>query len=258
MEDKIIKYPRTPHLNGSKIQSGDEDLQQIPFEKILGKSVVIEEKVDGANAGVSFSKSGKLLLQSRGHFLVGGYRERHYDLFKLWAAERTAELYSILGTRYIMYGEWLYAKHKIYYDNLPSFFLEFDIYDKERAVFLDTSSRRALLKGSSVNSVAVLGEGVFFDKNEILKLLGKSKYSTPNSLQALKTAVQGLGLSVEEILLETDCSGLAEGLYIKVEQGGAVVDRIKFVRQSYIQPAQISTTSWLAKPIIANWLEKKV
>ena len=75
--EKIIKYPRTPHLSGSRLQQGDEDLSQIPFATILGKSIVIEEKVDGANVAVSFDSDGELLLQSRGHFLTGGKRKYH-------------------------------------------------------------------------------------------------------------------------------------------------------------------------------------
>ena len=30
----IRKYPRTPHLEGSRLQPGDEDLSQIPFDAI--------------------------------------------------------------------------------------------------------------------------------------------------------------------------------------------------------------------------------
>ena len=79
---ELIKYPRTPHLKGSKLQPGDEDLSQIFPSKILGKYIVIEEKVDGANTAISFDENGELLLQNRGHYLTGGFRERHYNLFK--------------------------------------------------------------------------------------------------------------------------------------------------------------------------------
>ena len=44
---EIHKYPRTPHIEGSRLQSGDEDLSQIPFSEIAGKNLVIEEKCDG-------------------------------------------------------------------------------------------------------------------------------------------------------------------------------------------------------------------
>ena len=68
----LKKYPRTPHLEGSRLQPGDEDLSQVPFSYIKGKHLVVEEKIDGANTAISFSEDGELLLQSRGHYLTGG------------------------------------------------------------------------------------------------------------------------------------------------------------------------------------------
>jgi hypothetical protein len=63
----IRKYPRTQHLAGSKLQQGDEDLDAVPMSALAGRHVVIEEKMDGANSGMSFSADGEFLLQSRGH-----------------------------------------------------------------------------------------------------------------------------------------------------------------------------------------------
>ena len=255
--EKIIKYPRTPHIKGSRLQPGDEDLSQIPFEKIKGKYVVVEEKVDGANVAVSFSANGELLLQSRGKFLTGGYREKHYNLFKIWAAERIEELYLILGNRYVMYGEWLHPKHKLYYDALPDFFLEFDILDKETMRFLDTDTRLEMLKGSSVHSVPVLAEGVFTHEKDILSHLGKSKYQTDRCLEALREQAQKLGLDPDEAVAESDVSGLMEGLYLKVEEGGFCVDRMKYVRYGYSQIQKEEDSRWLAKPIIPNKLKNE-
>lgn len=120
-----------PHLEGSRLKAGDEDLSQIPFSDIAGRHIVVEEKVNGANSAVSFDRDGTLLLQSRGHYLTGGWRERHYNLFKQWAGVHREALYAVLGSRYIMYGEWMYAKHTVYYDALPHYFLEFDVLDRE-------------------------------------------------------------------------------------------------------------------------------
>lgn len=97
LDDLIIKYPRTPHIQGSRLQPGDEDLRQRPFSDIAGRHVVLEEKIDGANSAVSFTDEGELRLQSRGHFLTGGYRERHYDLLKQWGAVHNDALYEVLG-----------------------------------------------------------------------------------------------------------------------------------------------------------------
>ena len=91
MEFKILKYPRTQHLKGSRLQEGDEDLRQVPFSEILGKHIVIEEKIDGANSAISFNDKQELLLQSRGHYLNGGYN----DLKATWSKVDRAVGYKV-------------------------------------------------------------------------------------------------------------------------------------------------------------------
>src|SRR5690242_12497250 len=81
MNDPILKYPRTHHIEGSGIQKGDESLDVVSFDSLVGRHLVIEEKMDGANCAVSFSEDGRLLLQSRGHYLTGGEREKQFHLF---------------------------------------------------------------------------------------------------------------------------------------------------------------------------------
>ncbi len=66
----LLKYPRTPHLEGSRLQPGDDASDQIALKALAGRYVVIEEKIDGANSGVSFNETAELLLQSRGHWLA--------------------------------------------------------------------------------------------------------------------------------------------------------------------------------------------
>ena len=252
----IIKYPRTPHLEGSRLQPGDEDLSQIPFETIKGKHIVIEEKVDGANSAVSFDPQGNLLLQSRGHYLTGGYREKHYDLFKSWANEHRYEFHKVLGCRYVMYGEWLYAKHTVYYDALPAYFMEFDILDRETDRFLDTPSRHELIKGLPVFSVPVLAKGCFDKREKVISYLGRSNYITDEHIEHLRNESTELGLDVERQLRETDASDQMEGLYIKVEENGCVVDRMKYVRASFLQTVDASETHWLQRRIVPNLLRK--
>lgn len=251
---KIIKYPRTPHIEGSRLQPGDEDMSQVPFETIAGRNIVVEEKVDGANSAISFDNNGELLLQSRGHYLTGGNREKHYNFFKLWANVHKDEFYSVLGSRYIMYGEWLYAKHTVYYDALPHYFLEFDILDRENDIFLDTSSRKVMIDSLPVCSVPVLYKGMLQTKEQLLKLLGSSNFITDRHIENLREASASLGLDIELQCRETDASNLMEGLYIKVEENGAVADRIKYVRASFLQTVDASETHWLQRPILPNKL----
>ena len=255
MEVTLKKYPRTPHLEGSRLQPGDEDLSQIPFSCIRGRHLVVEEKIDGANTAVSFDADGTVLLQSRGHYLTGGYRERHYNLLKQWASIHRDALFQVLGTRYIMYGEWMYAKHTVYYDRLPHYFLEFDIFDRQEQIFLSTQRRHAMLKELPVVSVPVLREGSFQTKEALLQLLGKSNYISDHKLESLRQTSEKLGLDVQRQIRETDPSDLMEGLYIKIEENGQVVDRLKYVRASFTQTVDVSQTHWLDRPIVPNGLE---
>ena len=255
MENATLKkYPRTPHLEGSRLQPGDEDLSQIPFSCIKDRYLVVEEKIDGANSAISFGEDGQLLLQSRGHYLTGGYRERHYNLMKQWASIHRDALYEVLGTRYIMYGEWMYAKHTVYYDQLPHYFLEFDIFDRKEQVFLSTQRRHQMLNDLPVASVPVLKQGKFQSKEALISLLGTSNYISERKTETLKQTGEKLGLDVERQIRETDASDLMEGLYIKVEENGQVVDRLKYVRASFTQTVDVSQTHWLDRPIVPNGL----
>ena len=258
MDYTIIKYPRTPHIEGSRLQPGDEDLSQRSFSEIAGRHIVIEEKIDGANTAVSFDGDGRLLLQSRGHFLTGGWRERHYDLFKQWASAQRDLLWKALGSRYVMYGEWLYAKHSIYYDALPHYFMEFDILDREADRFLDTPSRRAITGALPVCSAAVMAEGTFSRMEDVLKHLGTSCYITPDHIAHLRAAAEREGLDADRVCRETDHRPLMEGLYIKAEENGEVTDRMKYVRATFLQVVEESQTHWLERPIVPNGLCRPV
>lgn len=250
----LKKYPRTPHLEGSRLQPGDEDLSQVPFSYIRGRHLVVEEKIDGANTAISFDTDGTLLLQSRGHYLTGGYRERHYNLLKQWAAIHRDAFFAVLGTRFILYGEWMYAKHTVYYDRLPHYFLEFDIFDREEQIFLSTERRHEMLKDLPVVSVPVLKTGTFQSKGDLLSLLGPSRYISEHKTQTLRKTSEKLGLDVERQLRETDASDTMEGLYIKIEENGQVIDRLKYVRASFTQTVDVSQTHWLDRPIVPNGL----
>jgi hypothetical protein len=251
----IYKYPRTHHIAGSGLQRGDEDLRVVPFKEFAGRYLVIEEKMDGANSAVSFSAAGQLQLQSRGHYLSGGAREQQFDLFKRWAGRYTGELWEILGDRYVMYGEWLYAKHTVFYTDLPHYFMEFDIYDIAETCFLSTERRRELLAGAPfVVPVKVLREGIFSSLAEITALVGPSHFIAANHLERLRALAEERGLDGERVVRETEQSRLMEGLYIKVEEEGIVQERYKYVRPGFLQTVVDSQSHWMDRPILPNQL----
>jgi hypothetical protein len=252
------KYPRTHHLEGSRLQPGDEDLDAVPFARIAGRFLVIEEKCDGGNAGLRFYADGRLWLQSRGHFLTGGEREKHFHLFKRWAHAHAALLWDALGPRYLLFGEWLYAKHTIFYDQLPHYFLEFDILDTETGEFLSTERRRALLAGLPIVSVHVLRTGPMQSLEDMAALVGPSLYKSAAWRERLNDVVRTKGLDAERVWKETDRSDLMEGLYIKVEEDGRVVERYKYVRASFLTSVLDSGGHWLKRPIVPNRLRDGV
>jgi hypothetical protein len=251
------KYPRTPHLAGSLGQYGDSP-ERVPFEAVKGKRLVLEEKIDGANCGISFTPQGQLLLQSRGHYLAGGPREKHWTLFKQWAHTIGPRLWPALGDRYVMFGEWMHSKHTVFYDALQHYFMEFDVLDKSNEIFLSTAARRALLDGLPIKSVVVLRDGIFDSMGEITSLVGKSRHASEAVGEHFRIACARAGLDYEKAKEESEFSGVMEGLYIKEEDEQRVLSRYKFVRSQFLQTIIDSDEHWLNRPIVENMLAKDV
>lgn len=264
----IIKYPRTLHLRGSRLQPGDDATGQVSLRDISPEATLVwEEKIDGGNAGVShegpsFAGSaevdvgfdrGRQLLQSRGHVLQGGPRERQFDLFKAWAQTHEDDLWRILRDRFVMYGEWAYARHSVYYDRLPHLFLEFDLFDKKEGVFLSTPARRAVLDGSPVVSVPVIHEGAV-PKGDVSGLVKHSLYKSADWRQAQRAAALSTGQDPEEVERQGDDSDLMEGVYLKVEVGDRTVGRYKWIRPSFQQAIVDSGSHWAQRPLLPNKL----
>ncbi len=250
----ILKYPRTPHLEGSRLQPGDEGHEHVPLASLRGQHAVVEEKLDGANVGISFTEGGELLLQSRGHYLGCG-RERHFALFKQWASAHEARLLERLEDRYIMYGEWLHAKHSVSYDALPHWFCEFDVYDRRDGVFLSTPRRQALLAGSPVLSVPVVHQGELPASVKALRALVRpSLAKSARWRQAFEESVDRQGLDLALAWQQTDKSDLSEGLYVKVENEREVLGRFKWVRPDFVQTILDSGSHHSTRPLIPNGL----
>lgn len=254
----IRKYPRTRHLVGSQLQPGDDDLERVPFNQIAGRHIVVEEKMDGANCAFSFSSDGELRLQSRGHLLTGGPRERHFDLFKQWTRAHEERFFDAVGDQFVVYGEWLHAKHTVYYDALPHYFMEFDVLDRARDEFLDTPRRRHLLAGVPLEPVKVLFDGIAHDEASMWSLIGRSSFITDRASENLRSTCQRLKLHADQIARETDLSRVMEGLYIKVEEDGVVKDRLKIVRRDFVTRVSDSERHWLDRPMVPNHLSANV
>ena len=253
MEYEFLKYPRTPHLEGSKLQDGDYDLEQIRYSSLSGKHIVIEEKIDGANCGLGFDAAGELVLQCRGHILDGGGKEPKFNLFKSWANHHKDAFLNRFEDRYVVYGEWMRAKHTIFYDALPHLFFEFDIWDRQSNSFLSTEARKEKLSGLPIVQVPVLYSGAA-PKNikEFKQFVRPSVYKTDKWKNNLATAALSAGIDPDRALLESDKSNFSEGLYIKIETDDETIGRLKWVRGDFTQHIIEGGVHWSQRPMIEN------
>ena len=111
---------------------------------------------------------------------------------------------------------------------LPHFFLEFDVWDRERVEFLSTDRRHTFFAGTPIVSVPVLAAGVV---ENLDRYVGTSRCSSSETM---------------------------EGLYLKQEKDGRVVGRYKFVRAGFLQTVADSGDHWTDRPIEPNQLREGV
>lgn len=246
-----MKYPRTYHIKGSL---GKEDPDQVDLDGLPGDLLVIEEKLDGTQLSLRFEGRHQMVFQSRGTILTGGPQEAEFAMFKPWAHAHSQLLWELLGRRYIMYGEWLYGKHTVFYDALPHYFLEFDVWDKEETQWLSTTRRHELLKGTPVVSVPVLYQGPLADVGHLHDYMGTSLYRTEQWKKQLQQAAKEAQIDAKTVLQQTEQSRLIEGLYLKSETTTETLGRYKFIRKDFLHTILSSQEHWRERPLLPNRL----
>jgi ATP-dependent RNA circularization protein (DNA/RNA ligase family) len=170
------KFEKTFRLNLSgfevphKLAISKED-----EKRLFAGRVIIEEKVDGANVGIIRTKDN-FRLQKRGS-LVDTSEHEQYNRFKAWANENYEKIMSI-PQNIIVYGEFMYAQHHIFYDKLPDWFLVFEIYDTKMQKYWDYWTRHEFCESNGLAQAPLIFEG-FIDKSECIKIVPKvSKYGS--------------------------------------------------------------------------------
>jgi len=226
MNDVFFKFPSTPHLAflGDMDVRGDKVMAASERDTFLQHEIVVEEKVDGANLGISFDGDGNVCAQNRGAYLelpsTGQWKE-----LAAWLAPRTDILFAHLANRYMLFGEWCYARHSVEYTQLPNWFLGFDVYDKITGRFFSSLRRDAWFQALHVAQVPRLGHGRF-------TLAGLSKLLSQSRLGDKPM----------------------EGLYLRSDQGDWLVQRAKLVRPAFIQSIE---QHWSRSGIKPNKLRRE-
>ena len=234
---EFVKYPRTPHLFGSRGTDDDKHLGDAESARFVDDpSLIVEEKLDGTNVGVHFTGDGEVVLQCRGHLITEGMHSQ-YDLFKQWVAVKRFVLEERLEDRYILFGEWLYARHSVHYRGLSHYFYEFDIYDKRIGEFLSLDRRLALLESSGLHTVPVIHTGAI-DRERLASLIGPSRFD-----------------SLFENPLTGQTDHFMEGLYLRTEADGVVTGRAKYVRPEFVEKVKQSE-HWQHQAMVPNRLRE--
>jgi hypothetical protein len=89
---------------------------------------------------------------------------------------------------------------------------------------------------------------------ELTALIGRSRYKSAGWWASLRESCRQAGVDAAQVAAETDPTDLMEGLYLKVEEGGRVVARHKFVRAGFVSAVVASGSHWLQRPVVPNGL----
>lgn len=156
----FFRFPHTPHLVwlGDGVPRDDKVLSPHAVATLLAGDVVAEEKLDGANVGLSLTSDGSLRAQNRGQYLM----EPHAGQFArlpAWLAQHDAALHSVLKPDLILFGEWCAARHSLDYAALPDWFLLFDVYDRTAERFWSSARRNTLARTAGLATVPRVFQG---------------------------------------------------------------------------------------------------
>ncbi|TPX57211.1 hypothetical protein PhCBS80983_g03979 [Powellomyces hirtus] len=216
---RIHKFPRTRHLlNLGAATRDDLVLSHADVAGFLntadGSNLAFEEKVDGANLGISIDAGDfTFKVQNRSHYVSSKSHAQFKKLDK-WLEDHSPDLRSVLIPGHtILFGEWLYATHSIPYQCLPDTFLIFDLYDVPNDRFFSRASLAEKLAPTSLQQVPPID----------IPTSSSSGIINTAMLKAVATTTQSKFYD-----------GIIEGVYIRRERDGWLIDRAKIVRNDFI------------------------
>ena len=221
----FFRFPHTPHLIwlGDQAPRDDKVLAPAEVDELLARQVVVEEKLDGANLGLSAGPDGRLRLQNRGTYLHLPYAGQFARLSE-WLGRNEQCVLEALTPELIVFGEWVAARHSLDYTSLPDWWLVFDVYDRRAQRFWSVQRRNSWAHTSGLECVPCLFEG-------------------SATVESLKDILVRQRSNYRE--------GPMEGLVVRADEPDWSVARAKMVRADF---AQAITGHWRNRPLYWNRL----
>jgi len=155
---KNSKYNRTYHLSFSEGAYNDDKIAE-SISPLLGREIVITEKLDGSNTGMV--NEG---VYGRSH---ATFTENSWD-------REVRQLHSVKVKGYLsddvyIFGESLYAIHSIEYTNLKSYFYIFGV--REKSTWLSWVEVEEYSYLLDIPTVPILFKGVVNTEAELQKIV---------------------------------------------------------------------------------------
>lgn len=179
------KYEKTSRIQNSAIKvSGKQTLSSKETQALLTGKIIVEEKIDGANTGIIGGKKDKpFSLQKRGS-LIDISEHPQFGRFKAWTMHKYSDLMKVKYP-YIVYGEFMWATHHIYYDSLPDWFICFDIWNGKE--YVNRKEKEKICSDLNVEVVHLLFEGYIDSVNDVVQYVyGPSAYSSDHDREGVQ------------------------------------------------------------------------
>ena len=144
---KRYKYPRTYHFPFSPGLGSDDKVFDDFEDYFKNRKVVITEKMDGENTTIYKDMCHARSIDSK-------HRDYHS-----WLLSYIPSFQYMLKDNERVCGEYLYAKHSIYYDDLPCYFMVFSIWQDKQCLSWEDTVKRC--KELGLITVPVLYQGEY-------------------------------------------------------------------------------------------------
>lgn len=214
------KYNRTFHLPWS-LGCTSDDKMATSVESLLNIPIVITEKMDGSNTS----------LEHEGCFArthAGAPNHPSFDALK--ALHAICKWNIPIGLQ--LFGEWCYAVHSIAYDELPSYFLLFNVRDltQTEPVWVSWEEVELWAEEINVKTVPVLFKGIVSSDQELQQI-------------------------IESLMIKSSqCGGIREGVVVRTQDSFTDqtfhLNVMKYVRANHVQTSE----HWKNQEIIKNKL----